>query len=95
MASKNQQEKENDFYIIYSFEHNAYWKRNSFGYSRHLNQAGVYGYKEAKEICTNANMMEYATKIEKDVNSVSINECMIPIPEELASYLRNQPPSLV
>lgn len=95
MASKNQQKKENDFYIIYSFEHNAYWKRNSFGYSRHLNQAGVYGYTEAKEICTKANMMEYATKIGGGVNNVSINECMIPIPEELVSYLRSQPSSLV
>jgi hypothetical protein len=92
--SQNQSQKENDYYIIYSFEHSAWWKKARHGYSRYLNQAGVYTFEEAKEICQNANMLDHPAKV-KDFNKASISEAMIPIPEQLVSYLRNQPSSLV
>lgn len=94
MDSKNQKEKENDYYIVYSFEHNAWWKRNHFGYSRDIKAAGVYSYDEAKNICIKANMLGHPA-MPNDYSRVTINEAMIPITKELASYLRSQPPSLV
>jgi len=42
-------------YLIWSYEHNAYWRRNSCGYTVNKDEAGRYCYAEAKEIVTMAN----------------------------------------
>jgi hypothetical protein len=45
---------EEQFYI-WSIEHNAWWKPNRFGYTKKLFEAGKYSYREAVEICRDAN----------------------------------------
>jgi len=44
------------FYLIYSFEHKAWWRSNSNGYTPKRDQAGEYTLSEAIEIVTNANL---------------------------------------
>jgi len=56
-------------YYIWSFEHSSWWKPNEFGYTRDIDEAGIYSSKRAHEILGNANY-------------VSINEALIPVPEE-------------
>lgn len=38
-------------WMIWSNEHGAWWRRNSHGYTRKVEEAGLYGYDEAKSIC--------------------------------------------
>ena len=52
-------------YLIWSFEHNAWWKPNERGYTTNIAAAGVYSLDRASEICQNAN-------------TVSIDEAMVP-----------------
>lgn len=45
----------NDSVLIYSLEHRAFWKANSFGYTPEQSQAGVYDLETAKDIIEQAN----------------------------------------
>lgn len=38
-------------WMIWSNEHNAWWRPNSCGYTDLIEQAGLYSYDEAKSIC--------------------------------------------
>ena len=40
------------FFYIWSFEHNAWWRPYSAGYTDHLDEAGHYTSEEAGEIVT-------------------------------------------
>jgi hypothetical protein len=42
--------KANDAWLVWSFEHDAWWAANSCGYTTGLLNAGVYSEAEAKEI---------------------------------------------
>ena len=42
-------------YLIWSFEHVAWWRPGQFGYSKEIKEAGNYSYKDALEICRGAN----------------------------------------
>ena len=42
-------------YIIWSFEHDAWWGPNHRGYNSQKKDAGVYSYQEALDICLGAN----------------------------------------
>ena len=42
-------------YLIFSFEHLAYWAPNSRGYVHDVKNAGLYEKDEAEEICRQAN----------------------------------------
>lgn len=42
-------------YVIWSFEHDAWWKENHRGYTPHLDEAGIYSKDEAAKIVENAN----------------------------------------
>ena len=53
-------------YLIWSVEHNAWWRANQWGYSPRLADAGQYSKEEAQ-------------KIVKSANVGSFNECMIPV----------------
>ena len=44
-----------DKYVIWSFEHNAWWRDNSCGYSTNIFGAGLYCKAEADEIVKGAN----------------------------------------
>lgn len=42
-------------YLIWSIEHNAWWKSSSRGYTRDIGMAGFYQPEEAEKICRDAN----------------------------------------
>lgn len=42
-------------YLIWSWEHDAWWAPNSNGYVSDRGDAGEYSYEEALKICLNAN----------------------------------------
>lgn len=44
-ADKNQR------WLIWSNEHRAWWRAHSCGYTRRIEDAGLYSYAEAKSIC--------------------------------------------
>jgi hypothetical protein len=43
-------------YLIYSREHNAWWRPNSRGYTSRESDAGRYGYDEANRTCVGAGL---------------------------------------
>jgi hypothetical protein len=44
-------------YVIWSFEHEAWWAPDRCGYTTLLEQAGRYGEAEAKQIVAEANVV--------------------------------------
>lgn len=42
-------------WLIWSLEHDAWWRRNSQGYTHNLEAAGRYSYEEALQITAGAN----------------------------------------
>ena len=42
-------------YLIWSFEHRAWWGRGRVGYTTATHRAGIYTAEEANEICNEAN----------------------------------------
>lgn len=53
-------------FVIWSIEHDAWWRPGRCGYTRNLRDAGRYDFKEADEILGRANF-------------VKVNECAIPV----------------
>lgn len=49
-------EKDMQYYLIWSIEHNAWWGMGSNGYTVIRSQAGKYTHDEAAEIIRNANV---------------------------------------
>lgn len=43
------------FWLIWSFEHQGWWKPKKFGYTTNILEAGRYSYQEAKNIVEKAN----------------------------------------
>ncbi len=43
-----------DLYLVWSNEHQAWWKGGRFGYSRNISEAGAYTRDEAIDICRKA-----------------------------------------
>lgn len=48
---------------IKNLERNQYWKQDQFGYTRDLNEAGLFDSDEALKICRNANINGSVTEI--------------------------------
>jgi len=44
-------------YVIWSFEHKAWWAPNRYGYTRLLDEAGRYTQAEADAIVADANLV--------------------------------------
>lgn len=42
-------------YLIWSFEHDGWWKENGHGYTQELSEAGTFYHDEALEIVESAN----------------------------------------
>ena len=42
-------------WVIWSHEHNAWWRPGHAGYTRLFREAGRYPYDEARSICARAN----------------------------------------
>jgi hypothetical protein len=55
-------------YLIWSFEHNAWWGPNEVGYVKNIEKAGRYSLAGAERICLAAN-------------TGSIDEAIVPLPE--------------
>ena len=53
-------------YVVWSLEHQAWWKASRFGYAETLADAGRFSYAEAADIVRKANV-------------VRLEECMIPV----------------
>ncbi|HWK10849.1 MAG TPA: hypothetical protein VNR64_12400 [Vicinamibacterales bacterium] len=64
-----------DYYLIWSIEHDAWWRPGERGYTRTLTEAGRYAEPRARAIVQRANM-------------VRTNECLIPL---AAAGLSDQP----
>jgi hypothetical protein len=45
-------------YVIWSFEHDAWWRPGSWGYTTELEDAGHFTQAEAEKIVTDANIVE-------------------------------------
>ena len=43
-------------YVIWSFEHKAWWAPNRYGYTRLLDEAGRYTQADAEDIVATANL---------------------------------------
>lgn len=43
-------------YLIWSYEHDGWWKENSTGYTDDVEQAGLYTEEQASQICNEANL---------------------------------------
>jgi len=54
-------------YLIYSREHNAFWRPGSRGYTHLVEDAGRYALDEAIEICLDANDSVHASDPEEVV----------------------------
>jgi len=53
-------------YLVWSFEHNAWWKTGRRGYTTNIADAGKYSIEEAEKICSQANI-------------TGINESILPV----------------
>lgn len=51
-------------YFIWDFERGMWWKSNSRGYTKDVNEAGRYGQERAVSICTSSNLFLEKGKIE-------------------------------
>jgi len=77
-----------DTYVIWSYEHGAWWRPASCGYTTRLEEAGHYSKVEADRIVADANI-------------VSLNECALTLNEaqhielELRWLIERMLPSLV
>ncbi len=58
--------KDEKQYLVWSIQHNSWWRPAEFGYTSKIKEAGTYTEKEAKDICIKANV-------------VKIEEIMIPV----------------
>jgi hypothetical protein len=56
-------------YLIWSFEHRAWWGPRRLGYTTATHRAGMYTAEEANEICNEANR-------------TSIEDFMVPAPSQ-------------
>jgi len=56
-------------WLIWSHEHDAWWRAARWGYTRNWHEAGRYDILEAVEICLDANR--------KQINESMIHESML------------------
>lgn len=64
-------DQEDGLYLIWSIEHEGWWKPRSMGYTELRSEAGMYTYEEAYRIVESANIGEH------DIP----NEAMVPVLE--------------
>lgn len=68
-------------FLIWSNEHNSWWRPGSMGYTRHVEAAGRYTLEQALQICNGANYgwdMDHLKRIPNEM----------PIAEDIAVLLQ-------
>lgn len=50
-------------FLIWSFEHDAWWAPERCGYTKDINKAGMYGLEEAAQICIDASYSGVAQEV--------------------------------
>jgi len=67
-----------DPYLVWSNEHNAWWRGNRCGYTKFIDQAGRYERSEALNICRNARngWRDGETVTEIPLRLIDAVECM-------------------
>lgn len=65
-------------WLIWSNEHNAYWRANELGYTPNLYEAGNYTLEKAIAICSKANYRP----------DIPPNECIVPSPSLLVKLAK-------
>jgi len=81
-----------DAYVIWSIEHQAWWRPGRRGYAETLEHAGHYTADEARAIVADANIVTNTTD-DPDI-VVTLEECLIPVDafgDILGRYLRLTP----
>jgi hypothetical protein len=68
-------------YLIFSWEHNAFWKPNCQGYTRFIERAGRYSKADAERICKGASYGERRMFAEQPDEDTPPNEICFPAPE--------------
>jgi len=68
--------KDKDYFLIWSFEHDAWWAPDWDGYTKDVNKAGKYLYASCIKILNGGNM-------EKN----KINEAIVPLTKYLKESL--------
>jgi len=71
-----------DLVKIWSFEHDAWWRANSRGYTNNEAEAGLYERSKALEICKNAN---YGDTLNEEI--VEVNKP--PLRDRIANLMRD------
>lgn len=76
-------------WLIWSNEHNAWWRADGIGYTHRVDHAGRYGFSEALHICRRACLFNDWTAnkpLEEGMRmSQAPNEVMVPAPEMIAA----------
>ena len=67
-------------YVVFSWEHNAFWRPARCGYTRIIEKAGRYSREEAEAICRDADYRTYAEQKNADPD-VPPSEICFPAPE--------------
>lgn len=68
-------------WLVWSHEHNAFWRANHQGYTRSIERAGRYTRAEAEAICKNASYGEGRRYANQPDNDTPPNEICFPAPE--------------
>ncbi len=74
-------------YLVFSWEHNAFWRPNRQGYTRFIDRAGRYSKADAEAICVAAsygNGRQFAEQPDEDTPP---NEICFPAPEAFDKVL--------
>lgn len=70
------------YYLVFSWEHDAFWRPNRCGYTRLIEEAGRYSKEEAQKICSDARPSAYKS------SSGEPPEICFPAPEAMDRILR-------
>lgn len=71
-------------YLIWSNEHNAWWRGGSRGYTNHIGAAGRYAREEAIAICKSANYLFVKRGLPQEIMMVEQDaiDCLGERPEQ-------------
>ena len=78
-------------YLIYSREHNAWWRPARRGYTGHIAEAGRYSAQEAYQIAYDANRYQ---RPDEALPHGGPKEVVVPAPEQVGAAMDGTPPEV-